>query len=70
MGKNVGSVDKIARIVIGLALIAFALFGPADMGWKWVGWIGVVPILTALMGWCPLYSIVGIRTCSMEKKAA
>ncbi len=70
MGKNVGSADKIVRIVVGIALIAFALFGPADIGWKWVGWIGVIPIVTALMGWCPLYSIVGIRTCPMEKKSA
>jgi CHASE2 domain-containing sensor protein len=45
---NVGSADRIARIVVGLALIAFALFGPADITWKWVGWIGVVPLLTAL----------------------
>jgi len=70
MGKNVGSADKILRIVVGIALIAFALFGPADIAWKWVGWIGVIPIVTALMGWCPLYSIVGIRTCPMEKKSA
>ncbi len=70
MVKNVGSADKIIRIVVGLALIAFALSGPADIGWKWVGWIGVVPILTALMGWCPAYSILGLRTCPMDKKAA
>jgi Inner membrane protein YgaP-like, transmembrane domain len=70
MMKNVGSADKIIRIVVGIALIAFALFGPADIGWKWVGWIGVVPILTALMGWCPAYSVLGMRTCPMEKKSA
>jgi hypothetical protein len=70
MGKNVGSADKIVRIVVGIALIAFALFGPADIGWKWVGWIGVIPIATALMGWCPAYSILGLRTCPMEKKSA
>jgi hypothetical protein len=70
MGKNVGSADKIVRIVVGIALIAFALFGPADIAWKWVGWIGVVAILTALMGWCPAYSILGLRTCPMEKKSA
>ena len=70
MMKNVGSADKIIRIVVGIALIAFALAGPADIGWKWVGWIGVVPILTALMGWCPAYSVLGMRTCPMEKKSA
>ncbi len=70
MMKNVGSADKIVRLVVGIALIAFALFGPADIGWKWVGWIGVVPIVTALMGWCPLYSIVGMKTCPTDKKPA
>jgi len=70
MMKNVGSADKIVRIVVGIALIAFALFGPADIGWKWVGWIGVVPIATALMGWCPLYSIVGMKTCPTDNKPA
>ncbi len=60
--KNIGSADRILRIVVGIALIAFALYGPADIAWKWVGWIGVVPIVTALINWCPLYSILGIRT--------
>jgi hypothetical protein len=60
---NVGSADRIARIVVGLALIAFALFGPADIAWKWAGWIGVVPLLTAFLKWCPAYTILGIDTC-------
>ncbi|WP_428700258.1 YgaP family membrane protein [Stappia sp.] len=60
---NVGSADRIARIVAGLALIAFALFGPADIAWKWAGWIGVVPLLTAFLKWCPAYTILGIDTC-------
>ena len=60
---NVGSADRIARIVVGLALIAFALFGPAEIAWKWVGWIGVVPILTAFLKWCPAYTVLGITTC-------
>lgn len=70
MDKNVGSADRIIRIVAGVALIAFALFGPADIAWKWVGWIGVVPLLTAVLGICPLYSIFGLRTCPMQKKSA
>jgi hypothetical protein len=60
---NVGSADRIARIVAGLALIAFALFGPADIAWKWAGWIGVVPLATAFLKWCPAYTILGIDTC-------
>lgn len=67
MVKNIGSVDRIIRLVVGVALIAFALGGPADISWKWVGWIGVVPIATALMGWCALYSILGIRTNSTAR---
>jgi len=60
---NVGSADRIARIVVGVALIAFALLGPADITWKWIGWIGVVPLLTAFLKWCPAYTLLGINTC-------
>jgi hypothetical protein len=57
--KNVGSADKIARIVVGALLILLSLMG--TIGW-W-GWIGIVPIATALMGWCPAYTLLGIKTC-------
>lgn len=67
MTANVGGIDKILRIVVGLALIAFALFAPATIGWKWIGWIGVVPLATALLGFCPAYAILGINTCPMKK---
>jgi sulfite exporter TauE/SafE len=60
--RNVGSLDRIVRIIAGVALIAFALYGPADIAWKWIGWIGVVPLVTALINWCPLYTILGIKT--------
>ncbi|WP_245164999.1 DUF2892 domain-containing protein [Stappia sp. 28M-7] len=60
---NVGSADRIARIVVGVALIAFALFGPAEITWKWIGWIGVVPLLTAFLKWCPAYTLFGVNTC-------
>jgi len=63
MSLNVGTFDRVARIVIGLALIAFALgYLAAGTGWNWVGWIGVVPILTALFGICPAYSLFGMST--------
>ncbi|AXS42502.1 DUF2892 domain-containing protein [Breoghania sp. L-A4] len=62
MTRNIGSLDRILRIVVGIALIVFALYGPADIAWKWIGWIGVVPIATAVINWCPLYSILGIKT--------
>ena len=67
MQNNVGSVDRVVRIVAGLALLAFALFGPADVSWKWVGDIGIVPLLTALVGWCPAYTLLGISTCPAKK---
>lgn len=57
--KNVGTVDKVLRLIVGLGLIALALTG--IIGW-W-GLIGVVPIVTALVNFCPLYRLIGIRTC-------
>jgi hypothetical protein len=68
MANNVGGMDKIARIVVGLALIAFALLAPASIGWKWIGWIGVVPLLTGLFGYCPAYSMLGLNTCRIDRK--
>jgi hypothetical protein len=63
MTVNVGTVDRVARIVVGLLLIAYAIpVGFPATGWNWVGWIGVVPIATALIGNCPAYSIFGIST--------
>ncbi len=64
--KNMGGIDRALRLVVGIALIAFAVMGPADIGWKWIGYIGIVPVLTALVGNCPAYSIFGIRTCKAE----
>lgn len=58
MTKNVGSIDRILRVVIGVLLIIGAL-----MGYGWWMWIGVVPLATGLMGSCLLYSILGINTC-------
>jgi uncharacterized membrane protein YfcA len=64
MTKNIGSLDRIVRIVIGAALIAATLTGAIGV---W-GWIGVVPLATALMGWCPPYAMLGFSTCAMKKK--
>jgi hypothetical protein len=67
MVTNVGTIDRALRIVIGLALIAYALkLGLPDTGWNWAGWIGVVPLFTALIGNCPLYSLLGVSTCSRK----
>ena len=68
MTTNVGNVDKILRIIVGLVLIAYAIpLGFPKTSWNWVGWIGVVPIITALIGNCPLYSILGVSTCPLKK---
>jgi hypothetical protein len=64
MTVNVGTIDRIMRAIAGSALIAFALgYIYPGTGWNWVGWIGVVPILTALAGNCPVYSLLGVSTC-------
>ncbi|MFQ5488068.1 MAG: DUF2892 domain-containing protein [Gammaproteobacteria bacterium] len=59
MQANVGKVDKTLRIIIGLALISLVFVGPQT---PW-GWIGIIPLATALIGWCPLYKIIGANTC-------
>lgn len=63
MTTNMGALDRGARIVIGLALVAWALgFVPGYAANAW-GWIGVVPLATSLIGWCPLYTVLGVSTC-------
>ncbi len=63
MTKNVGGIDRIVRIVVGIALIAAAAMGAIGV---W-GYIGVVALGTGLMGWCPPYAILGFNTCSVKK---
>jgi Protein of unknown function (DUF2892) len=63
MKTNVGGIDRIARIVLGLALIALTLTGAIGV---W-GWIGVVLVATAAIGFCPLYTLVGFSSCPMKK---
>lgn len=63
MKSNVGGIDRVLRIVLGLALIAMTLTGTIGV---W-GWIGLVPLGTAALGFCPLYSMLGLNTCPMKK---
>lgn len=58
MKTNVGGFDKWARVVIGAVLIGWALTGG-----PWWAWIGVVPLVTGLFGFCPLYRLLGVNTC-------
>ncbi len=64
MEANVGTIDRAARIVIGLALIAGALSG---MIGAW-GWIGVVPLATGVFRFCPAYRLIGLNTCSAPRR--
>lgn len=63
MNKNVGSLDRGLRIVAGLVLLSLTVIGPKT---PW-GLIGIVPLLTALIGWCPAYTLLGIRTCKTPR---
>lgn len=64
MTTNEGTWDRAARVIVGVALLAFVLFdhGP----YRWFGLIGLVPLLTGIVGWCPGYALFGIRTCPLK----
>lgn len=62
MGCNSGGIDRVLRIIVGLALIALAATNTVG---AW-GWIGVVPLLTGIFGYCPVYSLLKINTCKTK----
>ena len=62
MKTNEGTIDRALRVAVGSLLLALTLTHTIGM---W-GWIGVVPLLTGAIGWCPLYTVFGINTCSMK----
>jgi Inner membrane protein YgaP-like, transmembrane domain len=62
MTANVGTIDRILRIVVGLVLVALVFVGPKT---PW-GWIGMVPLLTGLVRFCPAYTLLGLNTCSTK----
>lgn len=59
MKSNVGGIDRILRIVIGAVLVVLAVTGQVG---AW-GWIGLLPLATGVIGWCPPYGLLGINTC-------
>lgn len=63
MNINVGIVDKVVRIIVGLTLIALTLMGAIGV---W-GWLGAILLVTGLMGRCPLYAMLGVNTCPTHK---
>ncbi len=62
MAKNEGKIDRILRVVVGLALLSIVFVGPQTM---W-GLIGIIPLATGLLGTCPVYSILGVNTCATK----
>lgn len=66
MKANVGSIDRTLRAVVGLVLIGLTL---ANVIGAW-GWIGVVPLVTALFGFCPAYALLGLNSCPMKKQGS
>jgi len=62
MNKNIGSAERLIRGIVGLVLISLVFIGPQT---NW-GWVGLVPLITALIGWCPPYAIFGISTCKTK----
>ncbi|KUR78944.1 DUF2892 domain-containing protein [Novosphingobium sp. Fuku2-ISO-50] len=61
--RNEGSVDRLLRVIVGLVLLALVFVGPKTP----LGWIGIVPLLTGVIGFCPAYRIFGISTCSARR---
>lgn len=59
MTRNVGGIDRTLRILVGAGLVAAAATGTVG----WWGYLGVVPLLTGLVGWCPPYALLGFNTC-------
>ena len=62
--KNLGVVDRIIRVVVGLALLSLVIVGPQTL---W-GLVGLIPLLTAMIGFCPLYKIFGLSRCPISRK--
>jgi hypothetical protein len=65
MTRNIGSIDRALRIVVGFALLSLVFIGPQS----WWGLVGLVPLLTALVGNCPVYSLLGFNTCPLKRAA-
>ena len=63
MKSNEGKLDRILRIIAGLAILSLCLIGPKTL---W-GLVGIVPLLTGLVGYCPLYQVLGLNTCPLSR---
>lgn len=64
MKKNEANIDRIARIVLGIGLLSIVFVGPQTP----FGYIGIIPLVTGLIGWCPLYQVFGFSTCPLHNE--
>ncbi len=64
MKKNIHSIERVIRVLAGIGLVSMAFVGPAN---NWF-LLGLVPLLTGLLGWCPPYAMLGFSTCRLEQK--
>lgn len=64
MSRNEGTIDRVLRVLVGLALISLVFIGPAT---PW-GWVGLILVVTGLIGFCPIYALLGMRTCAASKR--
>ncbi|WP_315736661.1 MULTISPECIES: DUF2892 domain-containing protein [unclassified Bradyrhizobium] len=62
MTQNIGKIDRLLRIIVGLAILSLTVVGPQTL---W-GLLGLIPLGTALIGWCPPYAMLGINTCGTK----
>lgn len=62
MTGNIGTIERVLRAIAGMGLISLAFVGPQSP----LGWIGLVPLATAVLGWCPPYALLGINTCGVK----
>ncbi|MDE1915241.1 MAG: DUF2892 domain-containing protein [Sphingomonadales bacterium] len=63
MMRNEHAVDRLIRVIVGVALIALVFTGPKTA----LGWIGIVPLITGLVGFCPAYALFGVNTCRRKR---
>jgi hypothetical protein len=63
MMQNIGSIDRAVRLIAGIGLLSLVFVGPQT----WWGLLGIIPLVTALVGWCPPYALLGINTCAARR---
>ena len=63
MHRNIGTTERWLRVIVGLIILSLIYF--IDSNWRWIGLVGIVPLTTTLVGWCPVYALFGISTCKI-----